>query len=469
MPGEVCYEIDKQRALFVTGGADPAPYFRRLEDDSRAEEVDLSGRPRWTDATETVSVMGDETERWIDWVVAEMVMGNVSAVREYLDHSIEPDILIHGVEASAICDFGPRDAERDETDGAEEEGSASSLADDREEVWTSGKTALHFAACEAYPEIVELLLERGADPNARDLNGRFPLAEAALWGRLENVRILLKYGADKQLECMRDGQRLRAVDFARPLPANQKERYIRTGGQRPRYRENTYEREGDRRAIVCLLQDDMEWQRDHHSSLRGFTFTSTPSNKCLLTLMAYFDVPNEGKTVGVLYRGSQLPLVAAMSGWGHYGMDDADVYIASKSWCEEVRRLCQVVGHRLPPHRRDQGLPGRYYACHAEKQLVAYLVHKHLFFPHEVVQDLLDLEWNDELYDGGYVPRYKGMKGVEASDQQKKLSALLREAGPPRSLQRATIMVSRPGCPDCQPFVDRVNRALGLEITVLHR
>jgi hypothetical protein len=360
--------------------------------------------------------------------------------------------------------------EGDEPDGAEEkEDNISSPAGDREEVRPSGKTALHFAACEAYPEIVELLLERGADPIARDLNGRFPLAEAALWGRLGNVHILLNYGVDKQLECMRDGERLRAVDFARPLPANQKERYIRAVGQRSGYRENTYERDRDRRAIVCLLQDDMEWQRDHRSSLRGFMFT--PSNEGLLTLIAHFDVPNKWKTVGVLYPGSHLPPVAAMSGWGHSGMDQADLYIARKSWCEEVRRLCRVepVEHRLPEDDRDRGQPGRYYACRAEKQLVAYLVHKHLFLPHEVVQDLLDPEWNDELYEEGYVPRYEGMKEVEASDQQKKLSALLREAGPPRSLQRATIMVSRPVCPDCQLFVDRVNRALGLEITVLHR
>lgn len=289
----------------------------------RSTEKHLSGLPKWTEATETKCVTEDgDKVRWIDWVVSELVCGNIRALRNYLDRSREAHILIHGVETRTIQ--YPRKAETAETDDAHQGSSSSSAGDGG--VWTSGKTALHLAACEASSEIVQLLLERGADPNARDLDGRFPLAEAALWGRLESVKILLKYGADKNLECVRAGRRLRAVDFARPLLANQKERYNRAGGRHAVYREIAYERDQDRKAIVCLLQDEMDADPNQRS-LHGFAFTSDEN---LLTLIAKFDVPNKLKTIGVLYRGSRLPSVAAMSGWGHHELDDSNVQISRR-------------------------------------------------------------------------------------------------------------------------------------------
>ncbi|GAW16367.1 hypothetical protein ANO14919_057930 [Xylariales sp. No.14919] len=48
--------------------------------------------------------------------------------------------------------------------------------------------------------------------------------EAVLWGRLENVRLLLKPGADQGLMCSRGGRALKAVDFARASAENDIER-----------------------------------------------------------------------------------------------------------------------------------------------------------------------------------------------------------------------------------------------------
>lgn len=79
------------------------------------------------------------------------------------------------------------------------------------ETSTSGKSALHMATCEMYPDIVKLLLEYGADPNARTVDGWIPLMEAALWGRLGNVKHLLDHGANKSVQCVRKGVRLRAI------------------------------------------------------------------------------------------------------------------------------------------------------------------------------------------------------------------------------------------------------------------
>ncbi len=112
-----------------------------------------------------------------------------------------------------------------------------------------------------------------------------------------------------------------------------------------------------------------------------------------------------------------------MSDWGHQDVHQANIQIAGRDWTPEVRRLCDIVGHSLAPDYRDQGKSGQYNACHADKQLVAYFVHKHLFLSHEL----------EEEEEGG---------------EEKLLS--LKAAEPPVSLRRATIMVSRGVCYDCR-------------------
>ncbi|MGB6063731.1 MAG: ankyrin repeat domain-containing protein [Desulfomonilaceae bacterium] len=60
----------------------------------------------------------------------------------------------------------------------------------------SGSTALSLAALTGQAEVAELLLEAGADIDARDFDGRTALFEAALSGHLQVVVILLARGAD---------------------------------------------------------------------------------------------------------------------------------------------------------------------------------------------------------------------------------------------------------------------------------
>jgi len=60
----------------------------------------------------------------------------------------------------------------------------------------SSWTALHAAAGEGRANIVEVLLEHGADINRQSDRGNTPLHLAALWGRNEVVKLLLASGAD---------------------------------------------------------------------------------------------------------------------------------------------------------------------------------------------------------------------------------------------------------------------------------
>jgi len=63
-----------------------------------------------------------------------------------------------------------------------------------------GRTPLHWAAEKGYGKIVQLLLGRGADINARGKTSRTPLTEAAAKGHTDVVQLLLKNGADVNIQ-----------------------------------------------------------------------------------------------------------------------------------------------------------------------------------------------------------------------------------------------------------------------------
>ena len=65
-----------------------------------------------------------------------------------------------------------------------------------QERYARGDTALHHAARNGDIEIVELLVSRGADVNARSDHGHFPLYCAAGHGHLETTRYLVQNSAD---------------------------------------------------------------------------------------------------------------------------------------------------------------------------------------------------------------------------------------------------------------------------------
>jgi ankyrin repeat protein len=58
---------------------------------------------------------------------------------------------------------------------------------------------LHAAVASRNAEVVALLLERGADPNARQQVGYTPLMGAASAGRTDMVQALIAAGADPSL------------------------------------------------------------------------------------------------------------------------------------------------------------------------------------------------------------------------------------------------------------------------------
>ena len=68
--------------------------------------------------------------------------------------------------------------------------------DEDDSSWGSwGETPLQLAARYSHNEIVELLIDNGADVNAKDVNGNTPLHLAALFGRKEVIELLIANGA----------------------------------------------------------------------------------------------------------------------------------------------------------------------------------------------------------------------------------------------------------------------------------
>ncbi|XP_065054725.1 ankyrin repeat domain-containing protein 39-like [Rhopilema esculentum] len=71
---------------------------------------------------------------------------------------------------------------------------------------TYGYTALHYACRSGHEQIAMLLLENGADPNAKTASGKeCPIHRAAYQGHEAIVRLLLKKGADPTIQSS-DGQ-----------------------------------------------------------------------------------------------------------------------------------------------------------------------------------------------------------------------------------------------------------------------
>ncbi|KAJ5873681.1 uncharacterized protein N7473_013146 [Penicillium subrubescens] len=385
--GEVAYEIDKKRGrynnIFVSHESD-----REDDDDVDRLAIQLAQKA-------TVAVHREETfasihqnakeiiitnpghgigpfkQKRISQPISDCALGDVKAVQNYLETSSEAHLFLEG-----------RDSD--------------------------GQTNLIKAAAQQSLPMVSLLIEHEAEVNAAANSGRTALMEAALFGWVENVKVLLENNADKS---MRDSENRQAIDFAQDKHRNKREIYDRTGGnsmsssnRRLGYIEDPFLRDIDRQEIVRLLGGENRKSKivfGRPPTLimsESYSFKHSPMQDSLVLYgpIEEYPISRRSQTVARLERGGKFPSVGAMSGWSHPSVQS--LRVDGRQWTDDVFYISEVVGHLLPCHNYDQGRDGQCNACHAEKQLIAYFIDRHVFLPRDGQPDS-ELETEIELND----------------------------------------------------------------------
>jgi hypothetical protein len=268
------------------------------------------------------------------FAISDCVTGKTNAVERYLNSSDETGIFLHG-----------RDYE--------------------------SNTTLILAAAEETSTMVSLLLRHGVKINSVNRYGRSALMEAALWGKLDNVKLLLENGADRNL---RDNGNRLANDLAQSTQKNRRERYVRAGGdissgRKPVYQEDTFKRDNDRRGITRLLEGVDTKSKVVYGNLptisqyEGYSFKRSPLKDSIVLRgpVENYPVTSPRKTVARLERGGKFPPIAAMSGWSHSSWPS--LRVNGQQWTKEVFYISSLVGHTLPCDENNQGQRGKYYAA----------------------------------------------------------------------------------------------------------
>ncbi|KAJ9628821.1 hypothetical protein H2203_002724 [Taxawa tesnikishii (nom. ined.)] len=408
------YEIDKLRVLYVKAGArhdtDVADLFHRA--------MHIEEPPKFGDATETRQVEGEVDGKRemhglkvIDDAVAACVTGDVKNVKRFVENSKDARIFLQGVDES-------------------------------------NNTALLLAAAEESSDMVKFLIDKRCHVNARNNEGCTPLMQAALWGRLDNVILLLEAEA-RPFE--KDNEGHEAIGFARPDVINDERR------SETIYKEQTYLANLRRRRIVQLLEQYLPTPADTNPlrtlgidfSQYSFHKSGETSSIVLSAPLTNFPVEYLEKTIATLYRSPMFPLINARSGWGHHA---EDAVISGRIWTQQVLRLAETINYRVAFHERDRRIPGRFHASHSEAQLIAYFIDKHV-----LREDVID------AYDG-----LGTLSGEEAKEHGRKLHTLLG-VFPSRCLTKATILASTRVCDECIRFAKAVNDAFGLNLTLIWR
>ncbi|KAI6083633.1 hypothetical protein F4821DRAFT_244467 [Hypoxylon rubiginosum] len=257
----------------------------------------------------------DHSHDNIETAVAKMKEGDCGYIRQYLESSPERDVFLYANEDTwRMCGNG-----------------SVSLS-------SKGDTALHIAARREHPEILKLLLDKGANPNVPNLKGRTPLAEAALFGRFLNVEHLLDHGANVQIACTRNGVPVFAIDFARDLQINVQERRKIQGY----WGQECYEDQENRgrKQIVALLERKMSESDTGSYVVESFRFMESDSLELTFRFRLKFQ---QKKTLAVLYNNRESGIATSMSGWAEEAYHEINTQIPGRRWTEEVRQLCKSI------------------------------------------------------------------------------------------------------------------------------
>jgi Ankyrin repeats (3 copies) len=265
------------------------------------------------------------------------------------------------------------------------------------EVTTSGGPILLAACEEGHLEVVHFLLKHNPHLEATNESGKTALTTSISNGYGRIACMLIRAGARMGVVNI-DGQTLldlsrhaleRHEDFRRlelhPVYADS----VATQTRLPKleleisaFRDIIEEceiQEGKRlaeRKRQRLVRLHGEYQANRFIETKSFDQAEIISE--MLRKMARTPRPSEWKTIACLARGIVLPYTLAVSGYSDGPFGSHDGALDRPTWTQKVFQLADLLEHELPrdPHDKE-GRPGSFYACHAEKQALSFMLWNH--------------------------------------------------------------------------------------------
>jgi len=332
-----------------------------------------------------------------------------------------------------------------------------------------GNNALALACMEGHRDVAELLVERGADIENINLEGKTPLLESLCYQRGSLSEFLVLKGAStsakdaegtSSLEIAKDGlERMEEHEWM--LSRMEHETYAR-------YLQRKQNRECSSKFIdVCTVRNKsrrnmaggLPSHKDRHQDV-AFAKTAAGPNAKITVMLAKFTAPmaNEFKTFGFLDRGPPYDEIFAVSGYKGGKFGGIDGCLNREVWTKQVFTFCTILGHDLVCDAGKDGNPlGNYYACHAEKQLMAYFLWKHTTLQEQPNEDEMDED--EDVGDSN-----NGTRWIRYED--------IKELGccsPMEISARPTIYIHNElytVCLDCQSFQELVRTKTGINFEI---
>lgn len=368
---------------------------------------------------------------------------------------------------------------------------------------SSGNTALALVCMEGHLDIVKLLLKRGSPIDSRNKKGETPLVISLEHGTTEVASHLAQHGASVASS---DTQGTNVLSHARALlqrlegariyyispPLYEKSTtvemktvadkngevvmtYLEDPNPSIGMRNRNYQEKVDRIQLIisrCIAHYDIQSRvkkqkrkRAHNCRPSKISISRSTVQTIITIFSDAYHVPmaSERKTFAYLERGEEHGYVFAVSGWSGGKFADIDGCIDRELWTKRVFEFSKIIGHKLHTHEYDEsGREGSYHACHAEKQLMVYVLWHCTSLQTKPDQEASETEWSsyERVRKLHYCIR-EGTHPVATCAQPCE-----RYRGPQVETVKPIIHITNDVCPDCSRFRERTLSYTGIDISL---
>lgn len=410
-------ELDRERCLWKTVGADTED-LKAVEEDISVLSTQLAGI-KITTLQVDYQLGIEETDREGLGFISECVCGSWSSCEQMLHASPDCERLVKGKNAH-------------------------------------GNSALALVCMDGHLQVMQLLCKHGAALDSTNGEGKTPLLEALYYGHGAIAAHLVGLGASVHA---RDNEGTLILDMAKATLEKLEDRewlYSRMESEtEARYLDRKMNREHFTRIIdLCTarISNLKMIQKSSVAATSGkqsiaFVQTGTGRATKISVFFNKFTAPlvSDYRTFAYLNCGSPFKDVFAASGYSQGDFGGLDGCLDREEWTAKVFMFSRAIGHKLKIcPKKDGEIPGSFYACHAEKQVMAYFLWKHTALHEETT----------------------GEEDEKTEERNLKLDAL-QESKPAMLRIMTDIYVSREVCLDCDGFQKHVLKVTGIDFNTI--